>query len=156
VKQGFQKTLSRWIEGARRVGFFLLLLAGSAALGILIAWPLWYFATTARNEYTIFVLALAGAAIVFLAVRGGIRRRKAARDSGVPRRSVLAVLLSVVMVVIGCAGLYAAAALFSRRLWIIGSADVAVWAALLWLMGRARAAAKSRKVRRIPAENGSE
>jgi hypothetical protein len=156
VKTGLRTTIAAWIEAGRKIGFLLLLVAGSAGLGFLIAWPLWLFATTARSAYTIAVLAAAGAGIILLAVRAAGRRRKTVRDPGTPAHSLLSVLLAVMMGIIGLAGVYLAAALFIRGLWIIGAADIAVWAGLLWLMARARGAAMSRKVRPVPAENGSE
>jgi hypothetical protein len=156
VKSGLRATLAAWIEAGRKIGFLLLLAAGSAGLGFLIAWPLWLFATTARRAYTIAVLGAGGAGIVLLAVRAAQRRRKAVRDPGKPRHTPLSVLLAVMMGIVGIAGIYLAAALFIRGLWIIGAADIAIWAGLLWLMGRARGASMSRKVRPIPAENGSE
>jgi hypothetical protein len=156
VKSGLQKSIAAWIEGGRKIGFLLLLVAGSAILGFLIAWPLWLFATSARQAYTITVLALAGAGVVFLVVRAAQRRRRAVRDAGKPPRTFLSGLLTVLMVVVGIAGVYLAAALIVRGLWIIGAAVIAVWAGLLWLIGRARGATKVRKVRPVPAENGSE
>lgn len=156
MNNGLRRTVAAWVEAARKTGFLLLLVVGSAALGILIAWPLWLFATSARQAYTITVLALAGAGIVFLAVRAVQRSRKAVQDPGKPRRTFLSVLLTVLIVIVGFAGAYLAAALFVRGLWIIGAGVVVLWAGILWLMGRARGAAKTRKVRPVPAENGSE
>ncbi len=68
MKNAFRKTLSRWVEAGRKVGFLLVLVAGSAALGLLISWPLWLFATSARGAYSITVLGLAGAGILYLVV----------------------------------------------------------------------------------------
>ncbi len=155
MSRELRKSVAAWIEGGRKVGFILLLVAGSAALGFLIAWPLWLFATSARSLYTITVLGLAGAGIVFLIVRAARRRRKAVRDAGRTPRSFLAVLLGALAAIVGIGGAYLAAALIVRRLWMVGAADVVLSAALLWLLGRARGAAKARKVRPIPAENGT-
>ena len=77
-----RRTLARWFEAGRRIGFLLVLVAGSAALGLLISWPLWFFATSARQAYTITVLVLAGAGVVFLVVRSASRSRGATRDPG--------------------------------------------------------------------------
>jgi hypothetical protein len=153
VKESFQKSLAAGLEGVRRAGFLLALVAGSAALGLLIAWPLWLFATSARQVYTITVLSLSGAGVVFLTVRAGQRRRKARHEAGKPRRSLLAVMLTAVMVAVAVAGAYLAAALVVRGLWVIGAAEVVLWVGLLWLIGRGRRAAKDRKVRTVPAEN---
>jgi len=153
VSGGLRRRLSAWLEAARSAGFLVLLVAGSAALGLAIALPLWFFATSAREAYTVAVLALAGAAIAWLVIRSAVRRRARTRESGGPRRSALSGLLTGIMVVIGAAGLYAAAALVARGAWILGVADLILWAGLLWLLGRARRAARGRKARPVPAEN---
>jgi hypothetical protein len=153
VKNGFQESLSAWLEGFKKAGFLCALVAGSAALGFLIAWPLWYFATSARQAYTITVLCLGGAGAVFLAIRAGQRRRKAMREDGKPRRNALTVMLTVVIAVVATAGTYVGAALFARGLWVIGAVELVAWGGLLWVIGRARRAANSRKVRPVPAEN---
>jgi len=156
VKNGFRKTLARWVEAGRKVGFLLLLVAGSAALGFLISWPLWLFATSARKAYTITVLGLAAAGVIFLIVRSVQRSRTATRDPGKPRRTFISVLMTVLMVPVGFGGVCLAAAFLVRGLWVFGAADLAAWGILLWVLGRARTAAKNRKVRAVPAENGSE
>jgi hypothetical protein len=156
VKNGFRKTLTRWVEAGRKVGFLLVLVAGSAALGFLISWPLWLFATSARTAYTITVLGLAGAGVIFLVVRSVQRSRTATRDPGTPRRTFISALMTVLMVLVGFGGAYLAAAFLVRGLWAFGAADLAAWGILLWLLGRARRAAKNRKVQAVPAENGSE
>ncbi len=156
MNRGLRKSIATWIEGARRVGFLLLLVAGSAALGFLIAWPLWLFATSARPAYTVTVLALAGAGIVLLIVRAARRRRQAVRDAGKPVHTFLSALLGFLTAVIGVAGAYLAAALMVHGLWIVAAIVVVLWAGFLWLLGRARGAAKSRKADPVPAENGTE
>jgi hypothetical protein len=88
-------------------------------------------------------------------VRAALRRRKTLRDDGRPGRSALTALLTVLTALVGIAGVYLAAALIARGLWIVGAGVVVLWAGLLWLIARARAAAKSRKLRPVPAENGS-
>jgi hypothetical protein len=156
VKKELRKSIAAWIEGARGVGFLLLLVAGSAALGFLIAWPLWFFATSARPAYTITVLALAFAGIVFLIVRAARNRRRAVRDAGKPPRTFLSTLLGFLTVLVGVAGVYLSAALIVRGLWIIAAIVILLSAGFLWLLGRARGAAKGRKVSAVPAENGTE
>jgi hypothetical protein len=150
-----RKTLARWLEVGRKIGFLVALVAASAALGFVISWPLWLFATSARRAYTITVLALAGAGIIFLVFRAIRRSRRATRDPGRPRRTPLSVILTFLMVVVGLAGAYLGAALLARGLLVIAAADIVVWAALLWVLGRARSAAKNPKVRTLPAENSS-
>ncbi len=154
MSTGLRRRLARWLEAGRTAGFLVLLVAGSAALGIAISLPLWLFATSAREAYTIAVLALGVVGIVYLVVRSAVRRgREAARDPRRPRRSTAAGLFTAFMVIVGVGGLYLAAALLARANWILAAADLAVWAGLLWALGRARGAARSRKARPLPAEN---
>jgi len=156
VKKSVTRSFAAALEGLRKVGFFLALVVGSAAMGLLIAWPLWFFATSARQVYTITVLVLAGGGIVYLAVRSAQRRRKSLRDAGKPGRGLLSAVLTILLVMVGISGAYLAAALFIRGLWKFGAGAVVVWAGLLWLIGWARGAVKTRKPGQVPAENGSE
>lgn len=155
MNRGLRRRISAWIEAGRKTGFLLLLVAGSAALGVLIAWPLWLFATSARQAYTITVLGLAAGGIIFLVARAFARNRWAAREPGRPRRSAGSVLLTALMVIVGCSGLYLWAALLARGIWILGVGAAVLWAGLLWLLGRARGAVRNRKARTVPAENKS-
>jgi len=153
LSRGLRRRFSVWLEAGRSAGFAVLLVAGSAALGLVIALPLWLFATSAREAYTITVLALGGAAIVYLVVRSVVRSRSAPRDPSRQGRSALVGIVTVLIVVVGLAGIYLAAALLARGYWILGTAALVVWAGLLWLLGRARGAARNRKARAVPAEN---
>ena len=156
MKNGMQRTMGAWIEAARTAGFLLLLVAGSAGLGFLIAWPLWLFATAQSRAYTIVALAITDGGIVFLAARAVIRGRSAIRDPGKPRRTLLSVMLSLIIAIVACSGAYMGALLFARGLWIFGVPAVLLWIGLLWLLGRGRRAAKNRKERTVPAENRGE
>jgi O-antigen/teichoic acid export membrane protein len=155
VSSELRRRVSAWIEAGRKTGFVILLVAGSAALGILIALPLWLFATRAREGYTITILALAAGAVVYLVVRAIVRRRSEPRDPGRPRGSAASALLTTLIVIVAVAGLYLVAAVLARGMWILGALAAAAWAALLWLLGRARGAARNRKARPVPAENKS-
>ncbi len=141
------------METAAGIGFVLLLILGCAALGLGIAWPLWAFATGARQAYTFTVLAAAAAGVVFLVVRSAGRRRALGRDPSMPRRSTASALITTLMALVGVCGAWFAAALLVRRIWVLGACAAAAWAVLLWLLGRARRAARSRKPRAVPAEN---
>ena len=127
--------LSRVLRGYReigaRTGFLVLLVVLSAALGALIALPLWLFATTSPRAYTAAVLAAAaaaaGAAIDRRALRDGISWPRAAAKA-------LAVLLGLVKAVLLLAGLYAAAAFAARRLFLPAAAGALVFlAAAAWI-----------------------
>jgi hypothetical protein len=156
MRSGFQRTVSSWLDALGKAGFFVLLVAGSAGLGLLIAWPLWLFATSSRLTYTIVVLSLMAAGLVFLIVRGILRRRGRMHDPGQPRKNALTLLITTLIVVVGIIGGYAAAVLFARRLWIFAFPAVVVWGGLLWLLGFLRRLAGNRKEPSFPAENRSE
>jgi hypothetical protein len=148
--------MARWLEAARTIGFFLLLVLGSAAFGLAIAWPLWLFATSERKLFSIVVLCLAAAGLITLVVRAIASRRRSRRDPGRPLRALLSVLFTVLIVVIAPAGAYLAAALLYRGMLVFAIPEVIVWAALLWLLGLLRGKTKGRKERAQPAENRSE
>jgi hypothetical protein len=156
VKGPFARSLARWTEAARTFGFFLLLVAGSAALGMAIAWPLWLFATSRKRLFTLCVLCLLAAVILLLAVRAVVRRRHARQDPGRPTRTVLSVILGILLGIAVPAGAYMTAVLLFRGLWILAVPAVPIWLALLWLLGFLRRKAKFRKQRAIPAENRGE
>jgi hypothetical protein len=143
-----------WLDRGRRAGFFLLLLALCVALGLLIALPLWLFATGEPRLYTIVALAVLAGGLLFLATRAVVRRRRASRDA--PRRpgSLLGGLLSTLATLVGIAGVYVAAALFVRGLWIIGAMAAAIAGLLAWALVSVRTAVrKAHKAPRVPAEN---
>jgi hypothetical protein len=156
MRQGMHRALASWLDALRKIGYFFLLVAGSAGLGFVIAWPLWSFATGAREIYTITVLAILAAGIVFLIVRAIIRGRARPRDPGAPRRNALTVSLTVLIVILACAGAYAAAVLCARRMWILAVPSVLVWVGLLTLLAFLRRLARRRKEPLDPAENRGE
>ena len=156
MRGGVQKTLESWLEAARKIGFLILMLAGSAAFGFVVAWPLWLFATSQREAYTIFAICCAGGAVLFLTVRGIIRRRDASRNPGAPRHTFLSVLLTILLCVTALAGGYLSAVLLYRGAWILALPALLVWFGLLWLLGLARRASKRRMERQKPAENKGE
>jgi len=156
VRGGVKKRLESWLEAVQKVGFLILLVAGSAAFGFVIAWPLWLFATSQRQAYTIFAFCLAGGGLLAVGIRRFISRREAPRDPGRPRRTILSMLLTVMLTIVALAGGYLAAVLLYRGLWILAVPALVVWAGLLWALGFARRASKRRKEQQKPAENRSE
>ena len=156
MNRALRGSLRGLVEAGRRIGLFLLLAGGSAALGFVIAWPLWLFATSQRKAYTVFVLCLIGAGIVTLVARGTMRRRRAARDGGGPLRAALSVFLTILQVVVVLAGIWAEAVFIARGLWLFAVIGFLAWACTVWALGMGRRAAKRRKQPAIPAENRDE
>ncbi len=143
MRETLRSVVRAWGDGARKVGFFVLLVAGSAAAGAAIALPLWYFATSARSAYTAFVLILAAAGILYLVMSAILRARKAPRDTAEPRRSPLARLLAILQTLVFLAGLYLCAVLLLHGIWLFAIPLLLVWLALVVLLGLARRAANT-------------
>jgi ABC-type transport system involved in cytochrome c biogenesis permease subunit len=127
--------LSRVLHGYReigsRAGFLGLLVLLSAALGALIALPLWLFATSSPRGYTTAILAAAAAAALTAAVRrvlrSGISWARAAEKA-------LAILLGIAKTALLLAGLYAAAAFAAQRRYAATAAGIVVFlAAAAWI-----------------------
>ena len=144
MRSPIERIVAGWLELARKAGFFLLLVAGCAALGFAIAWPLWYFATMRRGSYTILVLCLAVAGLAGLVIRALIHRRGAPRETGKPRRRPLFALLSALKALLLLAGLYVIALLFLRGLWLPAIPVLLAWVALLGWIGFGRGAPGAR------------
>lgn len=139
--------LSRMFRGYReigsRAGFLGLLVVLSAALGALIALPLWLFATSSPREYTAAVLAAAAAAAVTAVTRRVIRS-----GIGWPRLAAkaLAVLLGIAKAVLLLAGLYAAAAFAARGRFVPAAAGaLAFLAAAAWIGWGVRSGTPNRR-----------
>ena len=138
------RILKGWISLARRAGFFLLIAAGSAALALAIALPLWYVSTRRPAAYSISVLTLLLAAGVFFAVRSALRARGRPRDPSRPRQTLGSVLLAVLAVIVLAGGLYGALFLAVRGMWAFAVPAIAIWLALLGWAGSRRGAGKAR------------
>jgi hypothetical protein len=127
----FSRVFRGYREIGSRAGFLGLLVVLSAALGALIALPLWLFATSAPRVYSLAVLAAAAAAALTAAVRRVLR-------SGIswPRAAekALAILLGIAKAALLLAGLYAAAAFAAQRRYAPAAAGIIVFlAAAAWI-----------------------
>jgi small-conductance mechanosensitive channel len=138
------RILKGWISLARRAGFFLFIAAGSAALALAIALPLWYASTRRPAAYSIAVIALLITAGVFSAVRSAVRARSLPRDPSRPRRTLGSVLLAVLGIISLAGGLYGALFLALRGMWAFAVPAIAIWLVLLGLAGSRRSAGKAR------------
>jgi uncharacterized membrane-anchored protein len=142
VKHELRSLIRSWGELASKFGFFVLLVVGSATMGVVIAWPLWYFATSARAAYTVFALLLALAGVVFAIVRSVIKRRNATHEASGRRRPLLSSFLVILQVLILLSGLYVAAVLFYHGIWVFAIPLLVACFGLLVLLGLARRASK--------------
>ncbi len=130
----FGRILRGYLGVLRGLGFFIALLAASAGMGFLVAWPLWKFATSSRTGYSWFALAAVAAAIVLLVVRSALRR--GAVPAGPPsrrkRHPLVRAALGLVWTLALLAGFSVVLLLAARGLYI---AAVPALAALLLLAG---------------------
>jgi len=149
VSRGIRSVVRSWGDLAQKLGLFVLLVAGSAAVGAAIAWPLWFFATSARSAYTLFALILAGCGILYAVARAILRRRRISRDTSVPRRSGLSTFLGVLQALVFFCGVYLAGVLFFHGMWLFGVPLLLVCAGLLLVLGMARRALKASRRREI-------
>jgi hypothetical protein len=139
-----RRVASGYVAIFKPILFVLTLLAGSAAIALAIAWPLWFFATTEPFIYTLFTLGVIGAAAVALAISS---RRRAARsyDASAPgarRHPVLFALFVIGWILVFLAALYTAVLFTVRGRFYIG---VPLLAAALLALGLAAWAAARKK-----------
>jgi len=116
----------------RRVALALLTLLLTAATGIVIVWPLWYVATTARSVYTAVVVA-AFALLVATAVYRKVQSRRAPSRQPRPakgsiRPAHLPIVKKAAIIVAALGGVYGIALLFA-----VGLIAIAVPALILGL-----------------------
>ncbi len=130
----FGRILRGYLGVLRGLGFFIALLAASAGIGLLVAWPLWKFATSSRTAYSWFALAAAAAVIVLLMVQSARRRRTvpAGPLSRRRRHPLVRALFGLVWTLALLAGFTVVLLLAARGLYL---AAVPVLAALLLLAG---------------------
>jgi ethanolamine transporter EutH len=109
--------LSGLARALRGLGLALALLAAVALAALMIVYPLWYFSSRSGRGYTIFVLSVLAALIVFLIVRRLVRRSRVYGGIGeLARRRILPALRTAGIVVAALAGAYGIALLLVRLL----------------------------------------
>ena len=116
----------------RRVALTLLTLLFTAATGVVIVWPLWYVATTARSVYTAVVVA-AFALLVATAIYRKVQSRRAPSRQprpakGSTRPTHLPIVKKAAIVAAALGGVYGIALLFA-----VGLIALAVPALILGL-----------------------
>jgi len=142
------RVLRGYREIGSRLGFFLLLVALSAALGAGVALPLWLFATASPRAYT---AAVGVAAVVLLAVFAARRIARPGISWPGAFRRLLTILLAVAKGILLAASLYLSALLAVRRLVLpaaiaaLASLAIGAWIGYGVRDGRSRRAAPSRR-----------
>ncbi len=114
----------------KKLGFSLGVVAAIAGLGIALALPLWYFSNNYRSAYSIFVLVLLAAMLIFLLIRRLIRLSRLAGGLGrYAKTAVLPILVKIAVILATGAVAYGILLLVSR-----GRPVVSILAALVWLL----------------------
>jgi ethanolamine transporter EutH len=99
----------------RGLSLALALLAAVALAAFLIVYPLWYFSSRSARAYTLFVLSVLAALIVFLIARRIARQSRIYGGLGeLARRRFLPALRTTGIVIAALAGAYGVAVLIAR------------------------------------------
>ena len=114
----------------QRIGSFLVLLGAIAVVSAIVAIPLWYFSGNHAQGYTIFVVALLAAVLLYALIRRLIRLGK---DPEALRsyfnRKILPILKTAAVIAASAAVVYGIALLVSR-----GYTVAAIFTAILWIL----------------------
>ncbi len=110
-----ERFLRRVGLGLRPLALAAALLGLIAALSLLVAFPLWYFSTRARQAFTIAVGGILAAGLVWLLVRAFRRAARRAGGTGeLWRRRILPGLRTAALVLAGLGAAYGIALLIAR------------------------------------------
>jgi len=126
--------LARVLKGLGRslqkMGAFVVLVGVIAVVSVIVAIPLWYFSSNFAAGYTIFVIALLAAALLYAITSKFVRL---GREPEALRlylnRKILPILKTVAVIVASVAAIYAIALLISR-----GHTAAAIGTAVLWIL----------------------
>ena len=114
----------------QRIGSFLVLLGAIAVVSAIVAIPLWYFSGNHAQGYTIFVVALLAAVLLYALIRRLVRLGK---DPEALRsyfnRKILPILKTAAVIAASAAVVYGIALLVSR-----GYTVAAIFTAILWIL----------------------
>ena len=114
----------------RKIGGFVALLGVIAAVSVTIAIPLWYFSGNFAKAYTMFVIALLAAVLLYALISRLIRLSR--EPEGIRlylKQKILPILKTTAVVIASAAVIYAIALIFSR-----GFTVLAIVAAVLWIL----------------------
>jgi hypothetical protein len=126
----FARVLRGLGRSFRKIGSFLVLLGAISIVSGIVAIPLWYFSSNHAAGYTIFVVALLAAALLYVLISRLVRlgREPQALQSYFVRK-FLPILKTVTVVVASVAVVYGIALLVSR-----GYTVPAIITAILWIL----------------------
>ena len=123
----------------RKLGAFIGLLGAIAAVSLIIAIPLWYFSDNFSRGYTIFVIALLAAALLYALISRFVRlRREPEAIRLYLKQKILPILKTAAIVVLTVAVIYASALLVSRGYTILAILAAGCWILLLGFLKYAR------------------
>ena len=126
--------LARVLKGLGRslqkIGAFVVLVGVIAVVSVIVAIPLWYFSSNFAAGYTIFVIALLAAALLYAITSKFVRL---GREPEALRlylnRKILPILKTVAVIVASVAVIYAIALLISR-----GHMVASILTAVFWIL----------------------
>ncbi len=132
MRSGFARAVRGYIALARSIGAVAAALVSSLAISVLLVFPLWWLATERRGIYNILVLGLVSAGVLFLAIKGIVRKQSQQMQgelqlSDKRHRALPRVLIVVVLLVAA----YSIAALFSSGVWMAAIPATLVFLGLL-------------------------
>jgi hypothetical protein len=123
----------------QKIGAFVVLLGVIAIVSVVVAIPLWYFSSNFAVGYTIFVIALLAAALLYALVSRFIRL---SREPEALRlylnRKILPILKTAAVVAASVAVIYAIALLTSRGHTVLSILTAVLWILLLGFLKYAR------------------
>jgi hypothetical protein len=135
----FVRVLKGLGRSFQKIGAFVVLVGVIVIVSAIVAIPLWYFASNFAFGYTIFVIALLAAALLYATISRFIRL---SREPEALRlylnRKILPILKTVAVVVASVAVMYAIALLISRGRTVLSILMAVLWILLLGFLKYAR------------------
>jgi hypothetical protein len=135
----FARVLKGLGRSFQKIGSFLVILGAISILSAIVAIPLWYFSSKHADGYTIFVIALLAAVLLYTLISRLIRlgRDPEALQSYFNRK-ILPILKTVAVIVASVAVVYGIALLLSRGYTILSIIAAVLWILLLGFLKYAR------------------
>jgi dipeptide/tripeptide permease len=135
----FARVLRGLGRSLQKIGAFAVLIGVIAIASVIVAIPLWYFSSNFAAGYTIFVIALLAAALLYTLLSRFVRL---SREPEALRlylnRKILPILKTVAVVVASVAVIYGIALLVSRGHTVLSILTAVFWILLLGFLKYAR------------------